>query len=376
MASAAFHFDAQATGVKVAVATSGTTTAALDSTVGVRTVAWDIMGTDDNAPVFTIATPTATSTVVTAPGSVTAPGGAAAILRCRVNGGDGATDGSTYKAKIYIVPEVAAIGETDESDRTYGWCKVVNPVLRTLQTGSNPVIQAASGGYVELREFNSPVMQFSDDGTVSFANGQGAGGTRLAASAGSLTLRCAATGVIQLQESTTDVCWVFDAANVSTIQGKGSGGTIFGASTGNLTAKCASGSKIVIAEDTTTICELYDSGGQRRHEFPANTVLAATGYYVVQTTAHFGVEGATGIYLSADNHYFRSANTVTTYGTIASGVWTIGTSGGTAVHAINGSTATTPVAGGAADALPANPVGYLRVSIGGTTRKIPFYADS
>ncbi len=43
---------------------------------------------------------------------------------------------------------------------------------------------------------------------------------------------------------------------------------------------------------------------------------------------------------------------------------------------INATTATTPVSGGAADALPANPVGYLRLTINGTIRKFPYYADT
>lgn len=57
------------------------------------------------------------------------------------------------------------------------------------------------------------------------------------------------------------------------------------------------------------------------------------------------------------------------------GVVRIGVSGSSTVHEIGGSTATTVGAAGAASALPANPTGYLRVVINGTTRKIPYYAD-
>lgn len=41
----------------------------------------------------------------------------------------------------------------------------------------------------------------------------------------------------------------------------------------------------------------------------------------------------------------------------------------------NASTATTVGAAGVASALPANPVGYLRITIAGTVRKIPYYTD-
>jgi hypothetical protein len=423
MASAAFRFAAQAVGAEYAIAAAGTVTASLESTVGVRTTQWDMMSTDETAPSWTVGTPTATSSLITAPAAVS---GVAGILRCRVNGGDGATDGSTYTAKIYVAPKVICVGETLEADSTYGWCAVINPVLRLFASSStNPTIVAPSGGYCAVFEAATEVVRISDDGNISLLQGRGSSGTRLETNAGSLTLRCAATGVIQLQESTTDVAYVFDAANVSTIQGRGSSGTQVAANSAYLQLRCASGSEVRIQEDTsdvlylsdaagvstlsgrgasgttlvanasnlvldcasgsvvrvseggTNVAEFWDNGGQRKLVFGGAAVISGSSYIVFQPggAQHFGVE-ATSIYMSADSQYFRSTSTATTYGTCLSGVWTLGTSGGSAVHAINGSTASTVGAAGAATAVPAQPDGYLRVSINGATKKIPYFADA
>ena len=58
------------------------------------------------------------------------------------------------------------------------------------------------------------------------------------------------------------------------------------------------------------------------------------------------------------------------------GTATLGQTGNTTnVHAVNGDIETTIGAAGAAAALPATPEGYLRVSVNGTVRRIPFYLE-
>lgn len=58
------------------------------------------------------------------------------------------------------------------------------------------------------------------------------------------------------------------------------------------------------------------------------------------------------------------------------GLLTLGASGGGQIHVIHGSSQTTVGAAGGASALPATPLGYLRINVnGGGTVKVPYYND-
>jgi len=140
MASAAFHFDAQSSLAKVSVASGGTTTATLDSTTGVYSCEWSIVSTDDSTSVgnWSLSSTTGSSTVVTVP----AGRGMSALLQCKVNGGS-VVDQRTGQlvtgdyiktAKIYVAPEVVALGETNESDSTDYWVGLPNGVIRSVST--------------------------------------------------------------------------------------------------------------------------------------------------------------------------------------------------------------------------------------------------
>ena len=154
MASAAFHFNSQGSLLKVAVASGGSATATLDNTAGAGTVAWEIVSTDETAGTWTLSSATGTSITITAPSGV----GKAALLKCTVNGGneiDPATGASSQgelikTAKLYIAPEVGAAGETNESDATYGYCGIANPIVRAANGGGyrakvNPLTPSAFG---------------------------------------------------------------------------------------------------------------------------------------------------------------------------------------------------------------------------------------
>ena len=299
---------------------------------------------------------------------------------------------------------------------------------RWAMTGASnapAVIASASGSYVSVQEGTTEVLRLSDAAGVSTISGRGTS-TSLAANAGTLDLACAAASSGRCFEGATQVLEWSDAAgvatlslvgasggtvaatvggnltfnapsgykvvlseagtaalevdlqtNVTVLSGRGSAGTQLVANAGNIVIDSASGSVVRLSEGGTTIADFWDNGGQRRMDFAAATVISGSSYIVFQPggAQHFGVE-ATSIYMSADSQYFRSTSTATTYGTCLSGVWTLGTSGGTAVHTIHCSTATTVGGAGAGSALPATPEGYWRVSINGTTRKVPYYLDA
>ena len=142
MASAAFHFDAQASLLKKSATAGGTVTLTLDSTDGVRTVLWEVSTTDDNASTWTITGATSDGATLTVPSGVR---GEACIIRCTVNGGTptGTEDALDLvkTAKVYVWPEVMCAAEETESNQTYGWSGVVNQFVR----GSQQKIHTADG---------------------------------------------------------------------------------------------------------------------------------------------------------------------------------------------------------------------------------------
>lgn len=65
---------------------------------------------------------------------------------------------------------------------------------------------------------------------------------------------------------------------------------------------------------------------------------------------------------------------ITTVGTITTGVWQGSEIANTYLDAAPKMTATsTSATGGSATALPAQPVGYVEIKVGGVTKKIPYY---
>ena len=68
----------------------------------------------------------------------------------------------------------------------------------------------------------------------------------------------------------------------------------------------------------------------------------------------------------------QTADTIKIQNSAGSDLFGISSAG--LIEYISGNTATTVGAAGAASALPANPTGYLKIDIGGTTYKVPYYA--
>lgn len=154
MASAAFHFDAQGSLLKIAVAAGGTTTATIDSSVGVSSIAWSLVSSDENGTAgWSLSASSGSSTIVTAPSSVI---GRAVLLKCIANGGSytglngtQATGDLVKTAKVYVAPEVGAAGEGTESDSVYGSSGIVNRAIRATGGGSvRPRFNIATGAQI------------------------------------------------------------------------------------------------------------------------------------------------------------------------------------------------------------------------------------
>jgi hypothetical protein len=175
MASAAFHFDAQASLVKVAVTPGGTTTATIDDTSGIASASWALVYDENGSTGWGLSTTTGSSTVVTVPSIV----GRAAILQCTANGGvstgvDGtSTTGDLVKtALVYTAPEVGVIGETSESDAVYGYIAKMNNAIRAVGGGGyrprllplTPAqITADQNNYAPSGLANASVLRLSSD---------------------------------------------------------------------------------------------------------------------------------------------------------------------------------------------------------------------
>ena len=142
----------------------------------------------------------------------------------------------------------------------------------------------------------------------------------------------------------------FVRGNGATTAAFGNFSSILGGAYDARTTMYSAASNIVFQHGGTTSATLDTSG------IFALSVAPATGNGLLQLAS--GTTRANGIWMG-DFPIFRAGT----------GVLAIG-DGTTAA-----STQTTVGAAGGASALPATPTGYLRISISGTIRKIPFYAD-
>ena len=84
------------------------------------------------------------------------------------------------------------------------------------------------------------------------------------------------------------------------------------------------------------------------------------------------VQGTGDITLATTNFAAQTADSISVQNSAATTVWGVTAAGFMKYSASN--TATTVGAAGAASALPANPTGYLKIDIGGTEYKVPYYA--
>lgn len=142
----------------------------------------------------------------------------------------------------------------------------------------------------------------------------------------------------------------------------------------------------VINESVTNLSQLVSGGFAVKDEdgtWESRTITGAPNQ--IEVTDGDGIAGNPTIRISES---YAGQGSISTVGTITSGTW----NGTTIAVAHGGTGATTPdtarnnlgaaakmqvtgttAIGGTADALPAQPVGYVEVDIGGVTKRIPYY---
>ena len=108
----------------------------------------------------------------------------------------------------------------------------------------------------------------------------------------------------------------------------------------------------------------------------ANYFAGRTGVGVLLTSsAQFGVANVQGtgeVTVLTRNFAAQTSNSISVQNSASSQVWGVSAAG--FMQYISGNTATTVGAAGLASALPALPTGYLKIDIGGTEFKVPYYA--
>lgn len=152
MASPSFRINGNAVGTPASVAAAGAVTATLDSTDGVRQVQWSISSTDETtvAANYTLVQSGSVGQTVTCT-ALTA--GTAAILRAKINNGlniaTGLNDpnGTQATGKFYVPTtagfSVGCVNEIVENDAVFGWCGIINPLLRAAPAGA--IVTSVSG---------------------------------------------------------------------------------------------------------------------------------------------------------------------------------------------------------------------------------------
>lgn len=150
MPSPAIRINGGSAGVKASVSASTSVSATLDSTDGVRSCAWTVIGTDETtaAASYTLVQSGSVGQTVT---FTSGAAGTAGILRVEINGGmdlqtEQASDATRATCKWYVATsggsEVGCVNETVESDATYGWTAIVNQGIRGSAVGGISTITA------------------------------------------------------------------------------------------------------------------------------------------------------------------------------------------------------------------------------------------
>jgi hypothetical protein len=107
-----------------------------------------------------------------------------------------------------------------------------------------------------------------------------------------------------------------------------------------------------------------------------NYFAGRTGVGILLTsTAQFGVTNAQStadITVLTRNFAAQTGDSISVQNSASSPIWGVTAAG--FMKYISGNTATTVGAAGGASALPLTPTGYLKIDIGGTEFKVPYYA--
>jgi len=244
--------------VKLQTTAATSVSATLDSTSGVASVTWSVVGTDE--------TRTLASYTLTPSGSLgetvtltSGAAGTAVILQCKVNGGingqTGAVDDSlTARAKFWVPAtgtglEVGCVGEDDESNSTHGWTGIINAAVRNVATGgvtsvsgTAPIV--SSGGA-------TPAISITAATTVAAGSMSAADKTKLddATSAATASKLC-------LRGSSAEAAFGYLSLGSGTMA---TTGTIRGSTALNVVGRSSSTDRNIIAFDVANAITIGDS---------------------------------------------------------------------------------------------------------------------
>jgi hypothetical protein len=184
MPSPQFRINGGAAGVKASVAASGAIVATLDSTDGVRSVSWSLIGTDETTEIadYTLVQSGSVGQTVT---FTAGAAGTAGIIRAEINGGQDlqtgmASDNTRATGKWYVVTadglEVGCVNEQYESDATFGWTGIINTAIRSAAINaptSAPMLRAraATTGALPAYTRSGNVLTATSNGALSTQDG-------------------------------------------------------------------------------------------------------------------------------------------------------------------------------------------------------------
>jgi hypothetical protein len=138
-----FRINGGTAGVKASVSASSSVTCTLDSTDGVRSVTWSVIGTDETrtAASYTLVQSGSVGQTITFTAGAT---GTALIVAAQINGGinlqtEQADPTTRATGKVYVPTsgglEVACVNEQLESSASHGWTGVLNGAVRNAGGG-------------------------------------------------------------------------------------------------------------------------------------------------------------------------------------------------------------------------------------------------
>lgn len=299
--SPAFKVNGGAVGADTSVTAGSTVSATLNSTDGVRIVAWSIARTDDTGTpgAYTLTPSGALGETV----SFTAgAAGTAVALQCVINAGidaqtEAASDAYTATAKIYVPLggsslEVLVAGELEdgntESSATHGGVKPINAGIRKADT-ANAAVQAATAAA-------TPSTLALRGGSADCAFGNVSAGTNPATTG---NLREANNGGHVARNAA-------NGANVLAIKVDGSdnivlGGDSTGASLGgrDIQLRVPTGQAVKLYVNGSLITTLSESGATGIITTSGSMWLSSAGTLTATAVSYFDVEANGTVYLSS-----------------------------------------------------------------------------
>ena len=247
-------------GVKASVSAAGAVSATLESTSGVRTVAWSITGTDETSEAadYTLAT---SGTVGQNVATTALTAGTAAILKVVINGGINLQTGladtaaTTATAKFYVPTagggEVGCVGETTESDSAFGFTGIINFGVRNVAGSAVQSIVGNAPIVVDDTDPTSPELSFTPSANVAMGGYGFTGCASVANASGALTLDGTSVSIGGTSATIVNIGRSGQTIRLPALAGSGSG-VVAVDNSGNISWSAGGGGSTYIAGDGLT----------------------------------------------------------------------------------------------------------------------------